>query len=91
MRTVIYPPSGVLGLGHYRTVGVIARPLTPLDAADLVEDLAVLGIPVRVEVDQVIHLHALAPVTTSQEVTALRATAARSDARIAWHAAVADV
>jgi hypothetical protein len=52
--------------------------------------LAEQGIPLRVVEDRhhVLHLHALAVMTTGQEVHALRAFAAVTDQRLAWHGAV---
>lgn len=91
MRTVIYPPPGVFGFGRYRTVGRIARPLDGIAAFCLVSALADQGVPLRVVEDgrKIVHLHALAPTTTADEVRAIRAFSSITDARIAWHEAVA--
>jgi hypothetical protein len=91
VKTRIYPPAGVHGFGRYRTVGVVAQPLDGIDGFCLVTYLADHGIPLRVVEDHhhVVHLHALAPMTTAQEVCALRAFAAVTDQRLAWHEAVA--
>jgi hypothetical protein len=48
-------------------------------------------IPVRIAVDeaQTVHIWARRTVTTREEVTALAAVIAWTDARVAWHGAVA--
>ena len=89
MRTVIYPPTGVLGLGRYRTVGVVARHLGPVDGPALVEILAEQGIPLRVvDTGRVVHLYALRPMSTVDEVRALRAVSAETDMPLVFHQAV---
>jgi hypothetical protein len=90
VRTVVYPPPGVHGFGRSRTVGVIARPIDGIQVFLLTMALADEGIRVRVHADhRVVHLHAIAPTTTEQEVRALRAFSEITDQRIAWHGAVA--
>jgi hypothetical protein len=91
MRTLIYPPAGAHGFGRSRTVGVVAQRLDGIRAFCLVTAFADQGVPLRVVEDRrhVVHLHALAPMTTAQEVHALRAFAAITDQRLAWHGAVA--
>lgn len=92
MRTVVYPPPGVFGFGRSRTVGVVASRLDPIDGFRLVEALANRGIPLRVVQDQrrqVLHLHACKPLSTENEVIALRAFAKVTDERLAWHGAEA--
>lgn len=90
MSTVrVYPPTGVHGLGRYRTGTITARPLTPAAAGLLTKQLAGEGIDLLVETGPVVHLTALLPVTTAQEVHALAVVGAVTDARLAWHPAVA--
>jgi hypothetical protein len=89
MTTLVYPPSGALGFGRSRTVGVVRKPLVPADAAILTAVLAEVGIPVRVETGPIVHLYALGPVSTRQEARALAAVCSVTDCRICWHAAVA--
>jgi hypothetical protein len=91
VKTLVYPPPGIHGFGRSRTVGVVAQYLNGIPGFCLVNALAEQGIPLRVVEDRhhVLHLHALAPMTTDQEVHALRAFAAVTDQRLAWHGAVA--
>ena len=86
---LIYPPPGPLGVGRYRTATVSARPLTAAAASDLMRQLADEGIDVLIEPGPVVHLTALLPVTTEQEVHAFRVVAEHTDGRLAWHGAVA--
>jgi len=92
MITRVYPPPGILGLGRYRTVGVIARPISAGDANAIAVALAQAGIQITVSVDKhrVVHLWPWPgwPLTNAQEITALRAFIAVTDCRIAWHPAV---
>lgn len=67
-----------------------ARPLPWTAASQLAEDLARDGIYVLIEAGEVVHLTALVPTTTAQEVRVLRETLLLTDSRIAWHPAVAD-
>lgn len=87
MKTLVYPPTS--GIGHTAYVGVIARPLVAADADVLTSVLADVGIPVRVETGPIVHLYALAPVSTRDEVRVLAAVGCTTDARICWHKAVA--
>lgn len=89
MKTLIYPPTGVHGFGRTRTVGVIARPLVAADAHVLTKVLADVGLPVRVEAGPIVHLYALAPISTRDEVRVLAAVGCVTDCRICWHGAVA--
>lgn len=89
MKTLVYPPPGVGGLGRSRTVGVIANPLSDSAARLVLDALAQDGIPLAVRAGGTVHLYAIGPLTTAQEVRALRAFAAVTDARLAWHKAVA--
>lgn len=66
------------------------RPRRPLDewtAAAINGDLAEAGVPVAVQVreDGTVDLWALDPLSTTQEVTALYAVTAETDARVRWH------
>ena len=70
------------------TVYEIQRPLTPATAQQITARLAGEGIDLLVETGPVVHLTALLPVTTQQEVHALRVVAEVTDARLAWHPAV---
>jgi hypothetical protein len=90
VRTVVIPPPGVHGFGRSRTVGVVARRLDGIQGFLLVQALADEGIKLRVYADEkAIHLHPVGPVTTAQEVRALRAFCAVTDVRVQWHEAVA--
>jgi len=91
MRTVVYPPPGILGLGRSRTVGVIAHHVTDADADAIVDQLDAQGIPVAMThgPGSQVNLQPSAPVTTRQEVRAIRIVQAFTDAPIAWHAAAA--
>lgn len=68
----------------------VEHELTDTEAAEITTALAQQGIHVApvVDVYRVLHLWPAAPVTTVQEVTALRAFAQVTDARIAWHQVV---
>jgi hypothetical protein len=68
---------------------VNTQPLTPAVASLLAKQLAGEGIDLLVETGPVVHLTALLPVTTWQEVHALRAFSDVTDARLIWHGAVA--
>lgn len=89
MKIVIYPPPGILGLGRSRTVNVITRPLDPAVAAEVAAQLSRDGLPVLPAVDEheVVHVWGLRSTTTAEEVTALRAFTAVTDAPIRWHPA----
>lgn len=73
-------------------VGRIAHELTDVEAYTVRGQLAAEGIRVvlAADIDRVLHIYALLPVTTRQEVRALSAFAEVTDARLAWHEAVAD-
>lgn len=71
------------------TVYEIQRPLSPAGARVLAQQLAAEHIDLLIETGPVVHLTALLPVTIEQEVHALRVVAAVTDARLAWHGAVA--
>lgn len=73
--------------GH--VVSRVTRPLRWPEAGDLSAKLGREGILVLIEAGPVVHLTALAPTTTWQEVRALALVAERTDARLAWHEAVA--
>lgn len=91
MRTVVIPPPGIFGLGRYRTVNVIARELTDHELIGIAMGLAAQDIWVSPTVDvfHTLHLWALEPYSTEQEVKALRAFAEHTDCRIDWHGKVA--
>jgi hypothetical protein len=90
VRTVVIPPPGVFGFGRSRTVAVVARPLTGVEANAIGVALNQRHIPVAVSVDacHVIHLWPWLPLTTTDEVRAMRAFAAVTDAPLRWHPAV---
>lgn len=90
MKTVVYPPPGILGLGRSRTVQVVARPLSAVEANAIGVALAARHIPVAVSVDahHVIHLWPWLLLSTAQEVAALRAFAAVTDSRLVVHPAL---
>jgi hypothetical protein len=75
--------------GH--AVDVIVRELDDQEQHRIAVDLAAQGIRVEPVLDpfHVLHLWALTPCTTEQEVQALTAFRARTDCRLAWHQAVA--
>lgn len=79
--------------GRYagRVVGIVVRELDDDQAHRITTALAAEGIRVEpvVDIDHVLHLWALGPVSTEQEVRALNAYAAETDCRLAWHGAVA--
>lgn len=77
----------VIVAGH--VVDRIAHELTDAETLRITTALAVQGIRVEpvVDVYHVLHLWALAPVTTRQEVRAIGAYRQVTDCRIAWHAA----
>jgi hypothetical protein len=89
MKTVVYPPAGVLGIGRYRTANMVARPLSALEANAIGVALNERRIPVAVSVDahRSVHLWPWRTLTTADEVTALRAFTDRTDARLLLHAA----
>lgn len=91
MRTVVFPPAGAHGFGRSRTVGVVARPLSAVEANSIGVELNQQRIPVAVSVSagHVIHLWPWIRVDTVDEVRALRAFADRTDARLVWHKALA--
>lgn len=72
-----------------RVVEQVTHELTDTDQTQVTAALAAHGIRVEpvVDVFHVLHLWALAPVTTRQEVEALRAFRAVTDARLIWHPA----
>lgn len=71
------------------TVYEMQRPLSPAGARELTAQLAAEHIDLLIETGPVVHLTALLPVTTRQEVHALRMVAEVTDARLVWHEAVA--
>jgi hypothetical protein len=66
-----------------------ARELTQSELIDVRLELVPLGVHVTPAVDvyHYLHLWSLVPTSTRQEVAALRAFAARTDARLVWHGA----
>lgn len=75
--------------GH--VVDRIAHELTDAELAAVTAELAGVGIRVEpvIDVFRTVHLWARQPTTTVQEVTALTAVKAVTDARVDWHGAVA--
>jgi hypothetical protein len=75
--------------GH--AVDVILCELDDQEQHRIAVDLAAQGIRVAPVLDpfHVLHLWALVPLSTEQEVQALAAFHARTDCRLAWHQAVA--
>jgi hypothetical protein len=90
MKVVVIPPPGILGLGRSRTVGIVARPITALEANGIGVALAAQHIPVAVSVDthRVVHLWPWHELAAADEVTALRAFVTVTDCRIVLHKAV---
>lgn len=76
---------------HIRVHEIVAHELTDREASTITRALAKEGIRVEPVIDpfHVLHLWALVELTVRQEIAALRAFAKVTDARIAWHAAVA--
>jgi hypothetical protein len=73
---------------------VVERPVRELsdtDAHHVRAQLAATGVQVVVgmDLDHVVHIFAIEPVSTEQEVRALAAFMRRTDCRLAWHGAVA--
>lgn len=68
-----------------------AHELTDVEAYTVRGQLAAAGIRVVLgqDIDRVVHIYALAPTSTRQEVRALAAFQAVTDSRLAWHEAVA--
>lgn len=66
-----------------------ARPLGPRTASVVAERLAADGIDLLVETGPIVHVTALTPVTTEQEVAALAAFLDVTDSRVAFHGAEA--
>jgi hypothetical protein len=89
MRTRVYRPTGVHGFGRYRTVGVVKRPLTLATAQGLVDKFHNLGIHLAIRPGPTVHITAMTPTTTEQEVQVMAAVWRVTDARIDWHGAVA--
>lgn len=83
MKTVIAPT------GHVHDV--VTHEISDRDTARITRALADQGIRVEpiVDIFHVLHLWALVPCTTEQEVRALYAFHEVTDCRIAWHKAVA--
>jgi hypothetical protein len=78
-----------LKVDHGRTVEITARELTDAEIHDFAKAFARDGIRIEPVLDifGVLHLWALEPTTIAQEVAVLRAVAAVTDSRLAWHKA----
>jgi hypothetical protein len=76
---------------HGHVVDIIRRELDDHELADIAAVLAQQGIRVApvVDVYHTLHLWALAPMTTRQEVRAVAAYRNETDCRIDWHGAEA--
>jgi hypothetical protein len=74
-----------------RAHDVIVHEITDTEAATVTAGLAEHGIRIEpvVDVFHVLHLWALAPTTTRQEVQAIAAFRTVTDCRLAWHEAEA--
>lgn len=83
MRIVIADPE------TGRTQEIVQHELTRRQQHRITKQLARQGIQVEPAIDvfHVLHLWAKTPLSSAQEMTALRAFTAVTDARIAWHAA----
>lgn len=75
---------------HIRVREIVAHELTHREAAAITQALARQGIRVEPAIDvfHVLHLWAKTTLTTRQVTVAIRAYSAKTDARIAYHAAV---
>jgi hypothetical protein len=84
VNTVVYPPPS--GIGRTRTVGVIAHLMTDEEADAIVDQFAAQGIPVDMThgPGYRVKLRPLAPVTTAQEVRAIRIVRELTDAPLIW-------
>lgn len=73
-----------------RPVDRIGHELTDVEAYQVRGRLAAEGIRVVLgkDVDRVVHIYALEPTTTAQEVRAIGAFREITDCRLAWHGAV---
>lgn len=92
MSTIVYPPTGVFGLGRYRTAHLTTIPLRLDEAMRIVDDLDRQGIHVSARVREsgtFVDVTATRPVTTAEEARAIAAFYAKTDARIAFHPAQA--
>lgn len=74
---------------EHQTIQVAEHPITEQRQAQIARSLAAAGIRITPEEDVfgVIHLHALEPVTTEQEVAVLAAYFAETDMPLAWEPA----
>lgn len=77
-------------LADGRAVDRVQHELTDADTIAISGELRPLGIDVEpaADIHGVVHLWALVELTTEQEVRALAAFTARTDARLCWHPAV---
>lgn len=75
---------------HIRVHEIVAHELTDREASAITKGLAKQGIRVEPVIDpfHVLHLWAKTALTIHQATVAIRAFAAVTDARIAWHALV---
>lgn len=81
-HVLVYPRTW----GPYRTVQIADRPCTDTMAADITATLADRRIPVRAAIDDhAVHVWPQRPVTTAEEVAALRAFSLATDSRLIWH------
>lgn len=90
MVITVYPPTGVLGFGRYRTAHLTTRPLTPAAAMTIVDRLDVQGIHVaaRIRRGTTVELIPIRPLTTVERVRATAAFRDVTDSPLAWHEAV---
>jgi hypothetical protein len=64
------------------------HPLTRSEALQICACLAVEGIRITIKLSEAVDVYAVGPVDTRQEVAALGAVLARTDAPVRWHAGV---
>jgi hypothetical protein len=84
VKTLVYPPPS--GVGHTAYVGVIAHLMTDQDADAIVGQLEEQGIPVAISHGPGcwVNLRPTEPVTTLQEVRAIRIVEDVTDAPVRW-------
>jgi len=89
VKTLVYPPSS--GIGHTAYVGIIAHLMTDQDADTIVDQLEAQGIPVAMSHGPGgwVNLRPTGPVTTRQEVRAIRIVEDVTDAPVRWAGTVA--
>ncbi len=83
MTVLIYPRTW----GPYRTVQIVAHPITDGEATAICTSLAARDIPVHAQLDdqRAVHLWPDRDVTSREEARVLAAFIAVTDAPVRWH------